>query len=145
MGNKNTYQCVLYEPGDKVVSKFKTLFGDADIMEVESTELKYVGIFPCQFLKFVGKGRDITDISQYFVPAKETVEKYKNGLNYFNDPKVTVKVERASKDKKTTVGVIGSSFAKQLKRDNTLTEEDLKPRVIPFGTFNAKPPVKENE
>jgi len=141
MANKSNYQCVLYEPGDKVRSRFLTLFGDDDIQEIESTEFKHVGIFPCLFLKFVGKANDISDLSNYYLPAAETVEKYKNGLVYYNE----VKVKKQTKERVSSNSTVHSTFARQLKRDNTLTEEDLKPRVLPQGMFNARAPLKKKD
>jgi len=119
---KQDYNCVLYEPGDKVVERY----GSDEIFEIESTELKYIGIFPCLFLKFKGVSYDSTKFSNLFIPAAETIEKYKDGLKYFNEVTVTNKIEKRIKSSVTF---------KKPKQSNVLTEEDLKPKVITKGFF----------
>lgn len=136
---KPEYKCILYEKGDKVKSRFNNLFDSETVYEIEDTEFKYVGLFPTLFLKLVGKPRDITDLSNYYIPAEETIEKYKDGLKYFNETKVTSQKTRGTKTPNT------STFKPNFRRskDNTLTEEDLKPRVMPAGTFSVRPPDKK--
>jgi len=40
MAKQNLYNCILYEVGDKV----KERYGSEEVLEIESTNLKYVGI-----------------------------------------------------------------------------------------------------
>jgi len=138
MAKKSEYKCVLYEKGDKLVSKFNNLFDEKLILEVEDTELKYVGIYPTLFIKFVGKPKDISDLSNYYVPAGETIEKYKDGLKYFNEAKVKAKSEKSSKTEIT--------FTRRFNpKTDSLTAEDLKPRIMPKGFLNGRPQTtKEN-
>ena len=126
MAKKSDYKCTLYFKGDKVKSRFKNLFDSDIVLEVEDTELKYVGIFATQFLKFVSRPRDITDLSNYFEPALETIEKYKDGLKYFEEQKVKTIGEKSM----NTGAKVHSSFGRRVKQDNTLTEEDLKYKII---------------
>jgi hypothetical protein len=123
MAKKSDYKCTLYEKGDKVKSRFKNLFDTDIVLEIEDTELKYVGIFPTQFLKFKGKSRDITDLSNYYEPTLETIEKYKDGFKYFDEVKVKIQEKAA----RTGVKVY-SGFKRGT--DNTLTEDDLKFKII---------------
>lgn len=136
--DKNTYNCILYEPGDKVQEKY----GESEILEVESADIRYVGIFPCQFLKFKDKPFDSGQFSNLFIPAEETIEKYKAGLKYFQE--TTVKVNADKRPKKVTTIDTSERLARQLlkKGENILTEEDLKPRVIPKGMFVTKPKIE---
>ena len=127
MVKKSDYKCVLYEPGDKVKARYKNLFDEDIILEIEATEVKYVGIFPTQFLKFVGKKADITDLSNYFEPAGETIDKYKDGLVYFNE--VKTKTSNSTNKSDTPHKKVLSGF-KRVSKDDTLTEEDLKFKII---------------
>jgi len=138
---KKDYHCILYDIGDKVKPKFGTLFPDDPALEIEDTELKYVGIFPTLFLKFKGKAKDITDLSNYFVPADETIEKYKDGLVYFQEEKVGI----AKKQSSTKAGAkTHITFQRRFNpKVDTLTEEDLKPKVMPKGLFSGRPPIKK--
>ena len=133
MSKKEAYNCILYEPGDKVKAKY----GSEEVLEVESTNIKYIGIFPTQFLKFKNKVEDIGDFSNLYIPAGETEEKYKDGLKYYEDVKVKTKPKN---EKVIATGTkIHERLAKIAKsRDNTLTEEDLKPRYVTPGMFNKK-------
>jgi hypothetical protein len=143
MAEKPKYKLVLFDKGDKVRPKNKDLFDQQPVYEIEDTELKYVGVFPTLFLKFVGKPKNITDLSNYFEPAAETIEKYKDGLIYFNESKVNKKQESKT-GTKSSANVHGFTGRSRAKQDNTLTEEDLKPVVRRLG-FTAPPPIKKND
>ena len=122
MAKNQTYRCVLFEKGDKVIPKYSELF-EKVVLEIEDTELKTVGIFTVQQLKFKGKPLDITDLSNYYEPAAESIEKYKDGLKYYNDTKVRITQQ---KDKST--GKVLGGFRRS--KDDTLTEDDLKFKII---------------
>ena len=132
MSKKEAYNCILYEPGDKVKAKY----GSEEILEVESTNIKYIGIFPTQFLKFKNRVEDIGDFSNLYIPADETIEKYKDGLKYFEE----VKIKKPVITKTAGAINISTKLAKQLFKANrnVLTEEDLKPRYVTPGMFNKK-------
>ena len=133
MAKKSEYKCVLYEKGDKLISKFENLFNEKLVLEVENTELQYVGLYPVLFLKFVGKSKDISDLSNYYIPANETVEKYKDGLVYFQETKVKIKSEENG------IKVHRILEKKLRSKNNELTEEDLKPRILPRGFLSGRP------
>lgn len=130
---KQNYNCILYDIGDKVCEKHGIY--PNEILEIEVTDLRYVGIFPTLFLKFKDKELDIGHFSNLYLPAEETIDKYKDGLKYFNEVKVNVKSSTKS----------NITFTRKFKQDNALTAEDLKPHFVPVGTFNARPPIKEND
>lgn len=140
---KSTYQCVLYDKGDKVQSKFPTLF-EKPILEIEETYFTYVGIYPTLILKFVGQPKNITDLSNYFEPAGDTIEKYKDGLVYFKETK-------AGTAKTTTAKGIKTRSEITFKRPNKnepidLTDETIfKTRYVSKGTFSGQPPIKKND
>ena len=136
MAKKDNYLCVLYEPGDKLVEKH----GTDEIKEVESAEIRYVGIFPTQFLKFRDKPANICDLSNYYRPVEETEEKYKDGFNYYVEGKVTKQKKANTTTGTTKANNHLANALRRVKRDNTLTEEDLKPLRRTFGT---PPPIKE--
>lgn len=140
---KSTYTCILYEQGDKVVDKHK----GGETLEVESTDVRYVGIYPCQFLKFKDKDINIVDISNFYIPAEETIEKYKNGLNYFIETNVRVQAKGTQGKASKATPRVHSAFAKQVRKkvDNTLTEEDLKPKVMSRASFMSSPLKKKDE
>lgn len=127
---KSDYSCILYEVGDKVVDKHD----DGEILTIEATDIRNVGIYPTQFLKFVGKPFSIIAISTLFIPAEgtETAEKYKDGL-------IRMGIAGTVKKKAKAAANVGAKaherLAKALKRtkDNKLTPEDLQPvrRFIP--------------
>jgi hypothetical protein len=132
MAKKSTYNCILYDIGDKVKEKH----GSDEVLEIENATVRYVGIYPCQFLKFKNKEDDPGNFSNLFIPAAETVEKYKDGLKYFEE----VKVKTKQNDKSIKTGTkIHEQLAKVIRaKSNVLTEEDLKPRVVPVGMFKTK-------
>ena len=132
MSKKEAYNCILYEPGDKVKAKY----GSEEILEVESTNIKYIVIFPTQFLKFKNEPEDIGTFSNLYIPADETIEKYKDGLKYFEE----VKIKKPVITKTAGAINISTKLAKQLFKANrnVLTEEDLKPRYVTPGMFNKK-------
>lgn len=133
MAKQNNYNCILYEVGDKVIRKY----GNTEILEIEETRLAIIGQFTCQFLKFKDKNEDIGAFSNLYLPADD---KYKDGLKYLDEVKVT-KLQNRS----VNAGIkIHERLAKKLLKSNVLTEEDLKPVVVPRGMFNTKPPIKEN-
>ena len=139
MGKRDSYNCILYEVGDKVMEKH----GSTKVLEIEAINMRYVGIFPTQFLKFKNKPIDIGAFSNLYIPAAETIEKYKDGLKYFAE--VTVKKRNDELIQKGNR--VHSMLAKQLRRKEKeeidLTDETVfKTRVIPAGMFKTKP--KEN-
>ena len=119
------YRCVLFEKGDTVVYRHGELF-EKTILTIEDTELKQVGIFMIQQLKFVGRPVDITALSNYYEPVGESAEKYKDGLKYYNETKAKVMQEKATK----TGSKVHSGFGRRIKQDDTLTEDDLKFKII---------------
>lgn len=134
MAKGNSYNCILYNIGDKVMEKH----GSTEILEIEATDLRYVGIFPCLFLKFKDKPEDIGNFSNLYMPAGESIEKYKDGLKYFNEVKVLKQKEQSVKGSRVLSG-----FTRRVKQDNTLTAEDLAPVRVPKGTFTSGTPLKE--
>lgn len=128
MTKQNSYNCVLYEVGDKV----KERYGNEEVLEIENTDLKYVGIFPTLFLKFVGKPLDVGHFSNLFIPAAETEEKYKDGLKYFEEVKVHPD-KRGFRDHTRSYQSI--TFKRFNPKAYVLTEEDLKPKIIKPGFF----------
>jgi hypothetical protein len=127
------YNCILYDPGDKVIMKH----GSNEILEIEATRMSTVGIFTIQLLKFKGKPDDVGCFSNLYIPTGETEEKYKDGVKRLEEVKV--------KSKQIEYGIrVHEKLARKIKEDNTLTAEDLKPTIVPKGMFNARPPIKEN-
>jgi hypothetical protein len=131
----SNYNCILYEPGDKVREKH----GEDEVLEIEATRIGNVGLFTCQFLRFKDKEDDIGCFSNLYIPVGETIEKYKDGLKYLDEVKVRSKqVEKGIK--------IHKQIEKKIKQDNSLTPEDLKPHYVAIGTFNGRAPInKEGE
>ena len=138
MGRRDSYNCILYEIGDKVMEKH----GSTKVLEIEAVNLKYIGIFPTQFLKFKDKPIDIGAFSNLYIPAAETIEKYKDGLKYFAE--VTVKRQDTQTQKGNKVhSMLAKQLRKKEKEEIDLTDETVfKTRVIPAGMFKTKP--KEN-
>lgn len=138
MAKKSSYNCILYEIGDKVVEKY----GSNEVLEIESVDLKHVGIFPTQFLKFKDKPINVGAFSNLYIPAAETIEKYKDGLKYFAE--VTVKRQDTQTQKGNRVhSMLAKQLRKKEKEEIDLTDETIfKTRVIPAGMFKTKP--KEN-
>lgn len=130
---QSDYNCILYDPGDKVIDKH----GNTEVLEIEATRITTVGIFTIQLLKFKGKPDDVGCFSNLYIPIGETEEKYKDGVKRLEEVKV--------KSKQVDYGIrVHEKLARKLKKDNTLTSEDLKPKIMPRGTFTARPPIKEN-
>jgi hypothetical protein len=138
MAKKSSYNCILYEIGDKVVEKY----GSNEVLEIEAVDLKHVGIFPTQFLKFKDKPINVGAFSNLYIPAAETIEKYKDGLKYFAE--VTVKRQDTQTQKGNRVhSMLAKQLRKKEKEEIDLTDETIfKTRVIPAGMFKTKP--KEN-
>jgi hypothetical protein len=138
MAKKGSYNCILYEIGDKVVEKY----GSNEVLEIEAVDLKHVGIFPTQFLKFKDKPINVGAFSNLYIPAAETIEKYKDGLKYFAE--VTVKRQDTQTQKGNRVhSMLAKQLRKKEKEEIDLTDETIfKTRVIPAGMFKTKP--KEN-
>jgi hypothetical protein len=138
MAKKSSYNCILYEIGDKVVEKY----GSNEVLEIEAVDLKHVGIFPTQFLKFKDKPINVGAFSNLYIPAAETIEKYKDGLKYFAE--VTVKRQDTQTQKGNRVhSILAKQLRKKEKEEIDLTDETIfKTRVIPAGMFKTKP--KEN-
>ena len=141
MGKQNSYSCILYEVGDKVMEKY----GTTEVLEIEAVTLKHIGIFPTQFLKFKNKPTDIGAFSNLYIPAAETIEKYKDGLKRFKEDTV-----KSAKDSSKNGTKIHSILAKRLKEKEVIDLNDetiFKTRVIPAGMFKTKPKEngKENE
>ena len=138
MTKKQEYNCILYEVGDKVIERY----GDTDeVLEIELVDLKYVGVFPCQFLKFKGKAFDSTHFSNLFEPAEETIEKYKSGFNYFNELKPISKPGSSFKQKR-----IKTEFTfkrREKKEDIDLTDESVFTTKVIKRTF-VPPPIKKD-
>jgi hypothetical protein len=135
MAKKSSYNCILYEIGDKVMAKY----GTTEVLEIEAVTLKYIGIFPTQFLKFKNKPIDIGAFSNLYVPAAETIEKYKDGLKYFNEVTVTKQIQKGIK----VHTLLAKQLRKKEKEEIDLTDETIfKTRVIPAGMFKVK--SKEN-
>ena len=133
MAKQNNYNCILYEAGDKVIRKY----GSDEVLEIEETRLATIGQFTCQFLRFKDKTEDIGAFSNLYIPADD---KYKSGLKYLDEVKVA-----KMQTKQVNAGTkVHERLARKLLKSNVLTEEDLKPIVVPRGMFNAKPPIKEN-
>jgi len=141
MSKKETYNCILYEIGDKVKEKY----GSDEVLEIEFTDLRQVGIYPTLFLKFKGKELDPTNFSNLYIPAEETIEKYKDGLKYFNEVKVKSQTEkRGFRDHTRSHESI--TFTRRFNpKTDKLTEEDLRPKIAPKGLFIGRPPIKEND
>jgi hypothetical protein len=131
MTKQSTYNCILYEPGDKVIEKH----GSDEILEIEATRMSTVGIFTIQLLKFKNKLDDVGCFSNLYIPTGETETKYKDGIKRLEEVRVKKQIEHGTK--------IHKKLARKIKEDNTLTAEDLKPVIIPRGTFNARPPLKQ--
>lgn len=139
MARRDSYNCILYEIGDKVMEKH----GSTKVLEIEAVNLKYIGIFPTQFLKFKDKPIDIGAFSNLYIPAAETIEKYKDGLKYYNEVKVDAYREHKRNEK-------GITFKNPLLKDRRFKEKEIdltdetifKTRIIPAGMFKIKP--KEN-
>jgi hypothetical protein len=138
MAKKGSYNCILYEIGDKVVEKY----GSNEVLEIEAVDLKHVGIFPTQFLKFKDKPINVGAFSNLYIPAAETIEKYKDGLKYFAE--VTVKRQDTQTQKGNRVhSMLAKQLRKKEKEEIDLTDETIfKTRVIPAGMFKVK--SKEN-
>ena len=138
MARRDSYNCILYEIGDKVMEKH----GSTKVLEIEAVNLKYIGIFPTQFLKFKDKPIDIGAFSNLYIPAAETIEKYKDGLKYFAE--VTVKRQDTQTQKGNKVhSMLAKQLRKKEKEEIDLTDETVfKTRIIPAGMFKTKP--KEN-
>lgn len=142
MAKQSSYNCILYEVGDKVKEKY----GSEEILEIEATDIRTVGIFPTQFLKFKGKPINIGAFSNLYVPAAETIEKYKDGLKRYNEI-----IVKKNNDKIKFGNKVHSLLAKQLRKEKEvidLSDETIfKTRVIPAGMFKVKPKEngKENE
>ena len=109
---QDTYNCILYEIGDKVREKY----GGDEILEIEAADIRYVGIFPTQFLKFKGKPINVGAFSNLYIPAAETIEKYKDGLKRYNEVIVrnNNKIKNGNK--------IHSLLAKQLKKEKEIID-----------------------
>lgn len=142
---KSEYKCVLYETGDKVQLKYPKPDDKIEIETIESTEFKYVGIFPTLFLKFVGKPHNISNLSNFYIPAEETIEKYKDGFNYFEEV-VIRKTGTKSSTKSTTPKAKVLGGFKVPKKDEVIDlndEQVFKPKIM---TFNKLPKrTTENE
>lgn len=138
MAKKYNYNCILYEIGDKVIEKY----GESnEVLEIENTELKYIGVYPCLFLKFKGKEFDNTKFSNLFEPAEETIEKYKDGLKYFEEVKVTVKTGSTKKTNSKSAFTFRPKRAEK-KEEIDLTDESIfKTKVIKSTFF--KPPIRK--
>lgn len=93
MAKKIKYRCVLFEQGDKVKLKFPADYNDNPTRVVEETRLTMVGTFVTQFLAFYDVP-DVLNVSNQYEPAEETIEKYKAGLNYYDEtPRVSKPVK----------------------------------------------------
>jgi len=136
MGNKSSYNCILYEVGDKVVEKY----GSDEVLEIEAADVRNVGIFPTQFLKFKGKPIDVGAFSNLYIPAAETVEKYKDGLKYFDEIKIKSFANKQFKKGAKVHSMLAKQLLKKEKEEIDLTDETIfKKRYVPAGTFKVKP------
>lgn len=139
MAKKSSYNCILYEIGDKVVEKY----GSNEVLEIEAVDLKHVGIFPTQFLKFKDKPINIGAFSNLYIPAAETIEKYKDGLKYFAEITVKKRTDELIQKGNRVHSMLAKQLRKKEKEEIDLTDETIfKTRVIPAGMFKTKP--KEN-
>jgi len=141
MKNKVEYVCILYDVGDKVIEKYGNT---QEILEIESTDLKYVGIFPCLFLKFKDKPFSPNHFSNLFIPAEETVEKYKDGLKYFIETKVTSPNSKITTNKRSkTKDTFTFRPKREKKEDIDLTDENVfRTKIIKRSSF--QPPITKN-
>lgn len=130
MAKRSDYRCVIYEKGDKITARY----GNGVVYEVEDTELKFVGEFPVLFLKFVNKEQDITHTSNLYIPAEETIEKYKDGFKYYNN--VTVNIVNKISNKGN---MVIKQTAKKEKAIQLQIEEELPPIIVKSGIFKTKP------
>ena len=135
MAKNNDYNCIIYDIGDEVIEKH----GDGEILEIEATRIGQVGIFQCQFLRFKGKKDDIGCFSNLYIPAGKSIEKYKDGVKTLDSVKVKLKL--ASKASTIVGAKFHTMMEKKLKKDNTLTAEDLKPTITHHSMFNGRPPL----
>jgi hypothetical protein len=126
MPKQTNYNCILYDPGDKVQDKH----GDGEVMEIEAVRFSTAGEFTIQLLRFKGKNDDIGCFSNLYIPAKETIEKYKDGLKYLDA--VRVKVQSPSRTK----------TVKQPKVEQTETFVATV-RYVVHGTFEGRLPIKK--
>lgn len=139
MAKKSSYNCILYEIGDKVVEKY----GSNEVLEIEAVDLKHVGIFPTQFLKFKDKPINVGAFSNLYIPAAETIEKYKDGLKYFAEVTVKKRTDELIQKGNRVHSMLAKQLRKKEKEEIDLTDETIfKTRVIPAGMFKTKP--KEN-
>ena len=135
---KSEYKCVLYEAGDKVKLKHPRPEEEDKVEVIESTEFKYVGIFPTLFLKFVGKPHNISDLSNFYVPAEETSEKYKDDLNYFQEVILRKSGTKSSTKSTSTPKAKVLGGFKIPKKDEVIDlndEEVFKPKVMSFANL----------
>lgn len=135
---KSEYKCVLYEAGDKVELKYANSENESKVQIVESTEFKYVGIFPTLFLKFVGKPHNISDLSNFYIPAEETIEKYKDGLNYFQEVVIRKAGTKSSTKSNATPKAKVLGGFKVPKKDEVIDLNDtevFKPKVMSFANL----------
>lgn len=131
---ESAYNCILYEPGDKVVEKY----GDDKIREIEAVRFSTVGVFTIQILKFKDEPESSGDFSNLFLPIGETELKYQNGFKFLEEVKVKSPTTTFRKPKQVRE-------PKDKDGKVILTEEDIRPKYVSANFFNRNPIIKKDE
>lgn len=129
MKKQSTYRCIIYEEGDIVIAKYPK--SDDVPHKIVDTRMDVLSTSTVtQFLKFADQEDDL-NVSNHFVPyGKETIEKYKEGLNFYNGVNIDGEII-------TTKGI--TKLISSIKQTSSKKETN-KPTII----FSGKnPPIKE--